>query len=187
MKFIPVLELQKALAADASADLIDVRTPAEFASVHVPGAVLHPLDKLDCRKALASRRGAADAPLYLLCRGGMRAQRASEMFAKAGFDNCIVVEGGTEAWEKAGLPLERGERRVLPLDRQMQLVMGSLVLGGILLAHFVNPAWLGLSAFVGAGLIFAGSTGLCPLRSLLARMPWNQQGKPPGQSTCCVG
>jgi len=49
-----------------------------------------------------------------------------------------------------------------------------LVLLGVLLAYFVNPVFIGLSAFVGAGLIFAGITGWCGLGLLLAKFPWNR-------------
>ncbi len=186
MKTIQVLELQKHLESDASADLIDVRTPAEFASVHVPGAKLCPLDKLDTREVLASRRGATGSPIYILCHSGARAKRAADIFTKAGCPDCVVVEGGTEAWAQAGLPVERGERQVLPLARQLQLVMGTLVLTGVLLGHFVNPAWIFLSGFVGAGLIFAGSTGICPMLSLIARMPWNQHAPAAKGASCCA-
>ena len=174
MKTISIHELRKNIESGAPADLIDVRTPGEFGTAHVAGAALHPLDSLDCRQMLAARKGAPGSPVYILCHSGARAQRAAEMFKKAGCDDSVVVEGGTAAWAGAGYPVERGPRRTLPLDRQLQLAMGCIVLTGVLLSYFVNPSWIWLSGFVGFGLIFAGTTGLCPMRSLLARMPWNR-------------
>jgi hypothetical protein len=54
------------------------------------------------------------------------------------------------------------------------MVAGSLVLIGCVLAWWVHPAWIGLSAFIGAGLLFAGITDTCGMGMILARMPWNQ-------------
>jgi rhodanese-related sulfurtransferase len=181
MKHITVQELQKILASSGTTGLIDVRTPAEFAGIHVPGARSMPLDQLDCGAALAGHNN--DTPFYILCHSGARAKRAAEKFAAFGFNNCVVVEGGTQAWANAGLPVERGARTVLPLDRQLQITMGCIVLTGVLLSQFVNHAWVWLSGFVGCGLIFAGVSGICALRMLIARMPWNQAGSE--NKSCC--
>ena len=85
----------------------------------------------------------------------------------------MVVEGGTEAWIAAGLPVSRGVAKVISLERQVRIVAGTLVLTGVLLAYFVHPAFVGISAFVGAGLIFAGVTDWCGMGLLLAKLPWN--------------
>lgn len=185
MKTITVQELQQILAAGAPVDLIDVRTPAEFSSAHVPAARLHQLDGLDCGEVLASRQGAPHSPIYILCHAGTRAKKAAEKFAQAGCADSVVVEGGTQAWVDAGLPVERGAKSVLPLDRQLQLAIGALVIIGVLLSRFVNPNWVWLSAFVGAGLMMAGATGFCPMRILIAKMPWNQKGKCCSGGSCC--
>jgi len=181
MTTVSVQELQKILTSGNPVDLIDVRTPAEYASVHVPQARLFQLDELDCGAVLASRQGAAHSPIYILCHAGTRAKKAAAKFAEAGFADSVVVEGGTQAWVDAGLPVEKSAKAVLPLDRQLQLTIGTLVVIGVLLSHFVNPNWIWLSGLVGAGLMMAGLTGFCPMRSLIARMPWNQKGK------CCGG
>jgi hypothetical protein len=85
-----------------------------------------------------------------------------------------VLEGGMVAWRAAGLPIREGAKKVLPLDRQVQLIVGSMVLIGTLLGAFVNPWLLIIPGFFGAGLAFAGATGTCALGMMLARMPWNQ-------------
>lgn len=185
MKSITVNELNTLLSGGASLNLIDVRTPAEFAGVHVPEARLLPLDILDCAAVLAGHNGTKNgAPIYILCHSGVRAKKAADKFAAVGFDDCAVVEGGTQAWAQAGLPVERGERQVLPLDRQLQICIGSMVLAGVLLSFFLNPAWIWLSGFAGCGLIFAGLTGICPMRMVIAKMPWNQCGEK-CKGTCC--
>ncbi|MCE0521452.1 MAG: rhodanese family protein, partial [Methylacidiphilales bacterium] len=101
------------------------------------------------------------------------ASKAAEKLAKEGLNNAVVVEGGTLAWIDAGLPVNRGTTKVISLERQVRIVAGSLVLTGVLLAIFVHPYFIGLSAFVGAGLIFAGITDWCGMGLLLARLPWN--------------
>ena len=78
MKTLLPIELQKILAAQPSAPVIDVRTPVEFAEVHVPMARNVPLDELQ----LGALQLPKDQPIYLLCRSGQRATKAAEMFAK---------------------------------------------------------------------------------------------------------
>ena len=185
MKNITVNELKNLLSGGSNLNLIDVRTPAEFEGIHVPGARLLPLDTLDCAAVLAEHNKTHNgAPIYILCHSGVRAKKAAERFAAVGFDDCVVVEGGTQAWADAGLPVERGERSVIPLDRQLQICIGSMVLAGVLLSYFLNPAWILLSGFAGCGLIFAGLSGICPMRMVIAKMPWNH-GCGISKGTCC--
>ena len=91
----------------------------------------------------------------------------------AGVENLFSVEGGTLAWEKAGLPVVRG-REVISLERQVRIAAGLLVVLGVMLGWLVHPGFLALSAFVGAGLVFAGLTDTCGMGLMLAKMPWNR-------------
>ncbi len=166
-------ELSRRLAAEPGLPVFDVRTPVEYAARHVPQAVNVPLDELRPGALPATVRVAKDQPVYLLCQSGGRAARAAEKFAAEGFRG-VVVKGGTAAWGEAGLPLERGESNVISLERQVRIAAGSLVLIGFLLAHFVHPYFLALSAFVGAGLVFAGISDWCGMGLLLAKAPWNR-------------
>lgn len=154
-------------------DLIDVRTPVEFREVHVEGARNVPLDKLDPAAVMQARNGASSEPLYVICRSGSRGRQACEKFVAAGFTGVVNVEGGTLACVECGLPVVRG-KKAMSLERQVRIAAGSLVLLGAVLAWTVHPAFLGLAAFVGAGLVFAGVTDTCGMGMLLARMPWNQ-------------
>ncbi|MBA4192284.1 MAG: sulfurtransferase [Planctomycetaceae bacterium] len=152
-------------------DLIDVRTPAEYRGVHAEGARNIPLDRLDAARLSREKKG--DEPIYLICHTGSRASKACEMFQATGNTNVVSVEGGTNAWEEAGLPVVRG-KKAISLERQVRIAAGSIVLLGIALGFLVDEYLFGLSGFVGAGLVFAGITDTCGMGMLLARMPWNQ-------------
>lgn len=164
-------------------DLIDVRTPVEFREVHVEIAKNVPLDALDPAAVMQSRNGSKDEPLYLVCRSGSRGRQACEKFLAAGFTNVLNVEGGTLACVECGLPVVRG-KKMISLERQVRIAAGLLVLIGALLGWFVHPAFIGLSAFIGAGLVFAGVTDTCGMGLMLARMPWNQVKE--ATSQCCA-
>ena len=167
-------------AQRAGCCLLDVRTPAEFAAVHAVGARNLPLDRLDVQ---VIKDMAAGSDLLLLCHSGARARAAAEKLEGSGL-RVAVVDGGTKAWEAAGLPVNRTNHRVLPLDRQVQLTVGPLILLGVILGTQLDQRWLILSGFIGAGLTFAGATGFCGLAYVLGRMPWN---KAPATASCCGG
>lgn len=157
--------------------LVDVRTAMEFEEKHIPGAELHPLHELDPGRL---REKAEKRPVCLICRTGSRAGQAANKLAEVGLEPVVVLENGLEAWESAGFPLRRG-RKGVSLERQVRIAAGTLVLVGVGGALLIHPAFLGLSAFVGAGLVFAGITDWCGMGLLLARMPWNQKRS----AACC--
>jgi rhodanese-related sulfurtransferase len=169
MKTITPHQLHERRKQEGNLQVIDVRTPAEHAEIHVQGVQLIPLDRLNQVPLIK------DQPVYLLCRSGSRAKQAAEQLERSGYAECVVVEGGTMAWAEAGLPVNRGTQRVISLERQVRIAAGSLVLIGIILGIWVHPGFQGLSAFVGAGLVFAGITDWCGMGMLIARMPWNQR------------
>ena len=181
MRTISPRSLNEVYQQGEAVDLIDVRTPAEYRELHAALARLEPLERLD-PAAVFGARSEPGEPLYVICRTGARSKKACEAFAAAGFgDRVVNVEGGTLAWEQAGLPVVRG-KRTISLERQLRIVAGSIVLGGVVLAALVDP-WFNLLAGIGgAGLIFAGVTDVCPMAMALARMPWNQAG---GSSASC--
>ena len=152
-----------------------MRTPVEYEEVHVPRARNVPLDRLQPETFIASNGAPDTRPVYLLCRSGARAAKAAEKFMVAGQDRGVVIEGGTEAWIDAGLPVARATAKVISLERQVRIAAGSLVLLGVVLGWLVHGAFFGLSAFVGAGLIFAGITDFCGMGLLLAKLPWNNR------------
>lgn len=167
-----------------SLDLIDVRTPVEFRELHAVGARNVPLSSLDPHAVMRSRNGTASDPLYVICGSGNRSSKACQQFLAAGYSNVVNVDGGTKAWDAAGLPVVRG-KKAMSLERQVRIAAGFLVLLGCVAGWLVHPYFIGLSAFVGAGLMFAGITDTCAMGMLIAKMPWNQV-KADGPA-CCSG
>ena len=160
-------EAVQALRAKGPVSLIDVRTPAEFRSLHAEGATLAPLEALD-PQALGT-----GAPVYIICETGPRAFLAAERLKAAGRTDVLVVDGGTVRWAAVGLPVVRGPK-FCSMFRQLRFVAGVLVLAGVILGWTVHPGFYGLAAFVGAGLTFSGITDFCGMALLLARCPWNR-------------
>jgi rhodanese-related sulfurtransferase len=177
MNTIKPVELQKLLQTDPSLLLLDVRTPVEYEEVHVPQARNVPLNRLQPEEFNASNGAPDTQPVYLVCRTGVRAAKAAEKFMFTGQNRGVVIEGGTQAWIEAGLPVTRGTVKVISLERQVRIAAGSLVLLGVVLGWLVHPAFFGLSAFVGAGLVFAGMTDFCGMGLLLAKLPWNNRSR----------
>ena len=167
-------QLHDLVQSGATVELIDVRTPVEYREVHVGCARNVPLDQLNATQLASGRSGSE--PLYVICHSGSRGQQACEKFLAAGHTNIVNVEGGTQSWDQAGLPVVRGKKSI-SLERQVRIAAGLLVLIGSVLGAFVSPYWVGLAAFVGAGLTFAGITDTCGMGMILARMPWNQVPK----------
>lgn len=175
------------LSRQGGFDLIDVRTPMEFYEMHAVGALLAPLDTLNPTAIMESRGSKANEPLYVICRSGGRSAQACRLFEKAGFTNVVNVEGGTLAWEQSGLPVNRGERKMISLERQVRIAAGLLTFLGSAMA-VVNPWFLIIPGFIGAGLTFSGLSNTCGMGMILTKMPWNKSlnSCPPGGGCCSV-
>ncbi len=184
MKTITPKQLHDLTSSGAMVDLIDVRTPAEFREIHIEFARNIPLDRLDPASVRSTRKGDTQ-PVYVICRSGGRGKQACEKLTSAGLEQVINVDGGTLAWDAAGLPVVRGQKTI-SLERQVRIAAGLLVLIGSLLGFFVHPYWIGLAAFVGAGLTFAGLTDTCGMAMMLARMPWNQVSGQSSSASCSI-
>jgi rhodanese-related sulfurtransferase len=153
------------------ATLVDVREADEHARQRIPGARSLPLSRLEDGELAVY----AGHPVLFHCRSGARtAGHADRLSAKAGLCEAYIIEGGLDAWKRAGLAVATDRRQPLELMRQVQIVAGSLVVLGVLLGSLVSPWLYALSGFVGAGLVFAGVSGTCGLASLLRLMPWNR-------------
>lgn len=163
--------------------LLDVRSRLEFEGNWIDGATNLPLEELDARlDEIPEQR-----EVVVVCRTGVRATIAAEALARSG-RRARVLEGGMQAWRRARLPMREGRRR-LPVDRQVQLIAGSMILTGVALGTLVNPWFLGIAAFFGAGLTFAGATGTCGLAHVLFKLPWNRPLAMPaeGGAVCAAG
>lgn len=180
---VPVIQLNQDLQSGKSVTLIDVRTPVEFDEMRIPGSLLMPLDRLD-PETVKSAAGVS-GPCVLVCHGGKRAEQAFQTLSAAGCENLLVLDGGVTAWNDAGLPVERSEKKRLPLMRQVQLIIGLLAVTSSILALVVDKNFALIPAVLGAGLTLAGSTGWCGMAVVLSKMPWNKVECGCGNSTSC--
>ena len=161
------------LLLEEGAILVDIREPDEFVRERIPDARNRPLSGLSTVPA-----GGAKAVIFH-CRSGNRTQVNAQRLAAATDCQAYILEGGLDAWKKAGLPVAVDARQPLEIMRQVQIAAGSLVLLGVVLGTSVAPGFHGISAFVGAGLMFAGISGWCGMARILALMPWNRRAARP--------
>jgi rhodanese-related sulfurtransferase len=169
IKNIDALTLKKWLDNN-EAILIDVREPAEHKTANIPGATLKPAGSICCDDIPD-----AGKKIVIHCQKGARGTNACQkLIAENSAIEVYNLEGGIEAWQKAGLLIGTQGGKTLPLDRQVQLTIGLSVLLFSLLSYFANPAFSLGAAFFGAGLTNAGLTGWCGLAKLMAKMPWNR-------------
>jgi rhodanese-related sulfurtransferase len=172
--------LREWLAQSDAPRVIDVRTPAEFETAHIPGSYNVPLHLLREHSAeiaghldpASPHPGSRPNDVVLVCRSGMRAAQAEQAFVRTGLPNVHLLEGGITAWEQQAAPVTRGRAR-WDIERQVRLVAGSIVfvavMGGLLL-----PGLQYLAAVIGAGLAVAALTNTCAMGMLLARLPYNR-------------
>ena len=179
---IDATSLRARIQANENLQLVDVRSPGEYAAGHVPCAANIPLEQLESRLPDLS----ASARVVLICESGRRATVAAGWLCER--DDVVILEGGTKGWREAGYPVVQTVASRWSLERQVRFGAGLLVLTGTLLAVLVNSAWVYLAMLIGAGLTFAGLSGICPMGMALARLPWNRpkvEGTAPEATTCC--
>ncbi len=165
-------ELRQLLQEDPDTRILDVRTGAEFESVHIPGSFNVPLDLL-----AEHVRDVADLehPVVLVCQSGGRATTAQEKLNSAGKTNLRVLEGGMGSWMTAGGDVVKGQEK-WALERQVRGVAGSLILASIL-ASVKFPKARFLAGGVGFGLWFSAVSNTCAMGMLLAKLPYNRGPK----------
>jgi rhodanese-related sulfurtransferase len=170
MRTIDAATLNKWLE-DGDAVLIDVREPGEHKAERIAGAQLLPLGQVDL-----ARLPGRDGKVVIHCQKGGRGEAACrKLLAQAPAMEIYNLEGGLNAWRDRGLPVQKSGKAFLPLDRQVQVTVGILILAASALTYFVSSAFLLLAALFGLGLLSAGLTGFCGLGRLLAVMPWNSR------------
>lgn len=167
-------DLDRLRRAHPELRLVDVRTPGEFATRHIPGSSNVPLVELGHHRAELT--APAGVPVVLVCESGRRASAAEEQLAAAGLTDVHVLDGGVAAWEAAGLPLAHVASDDLPwtLERQVRLVAGGLVATAIA-ASVVWPRARFVAGAIGAGLVVAAVTDTCAMGSALSRLPVNRR------------
>lgn len=159
--------------------VIDVRTAAEFNNEYLGESINLPVQDatgLSLESCLSQCGCAGSETVYLLCGTGNRAQIAAKQLMKECANPLVVVDGGIATMKQIGITFKKGAGSVISLERQVRIVAGSLVLLGVVLGFVLGSTFFGISAFVGAGLVFAGVTDTCAMGMMLARMPWNRAG-----------
>ncbi len=173
MSAAPELAPDEARARLASLIVIDVRTPGEYATGHLPGAHNVPLDHLDA--ALGALKSAADrGELLVVCASGVRSAQAHRRLAEHGV-RARTLAGGIDDWARLGHDVHRPARArtAWAMERQVRLAAGSLVLAGLLVGRR-RPAARWLSAGVAGGLVFSAVTDTCGMARVLAKLPHNR-------------
>lgn len=170
------LDTDQARARLDELTVIDVRTPGEYASGHLPGALNIPLDRI--RGALPEIRHAAGrGDVLVVCASGARSQRACGLLAEEGIPTATLT-GGTSAWAADGHDLHRPAvcetRAGWSMERQVRFTAGTVVLLGLLLGLLVHPAFQLLSAGIAGGLVFSALTDTCGMAVVLGKLPHNR-------------
>ncbi|MEV7579332.1 rhodanese-like domain-containing protein [Streptomyces erythrochromogenes] len=179
MSVPPSLDVEQARPRLRELTVVDVRTPGEFASGHLPDALNVPLDRL-LRSLPELRSAAGRGPLLIVCASGARSAGAVRSLASHGI-GASSLTGGTEAWAAGGNALDHPgggarTRAVWAMERQVRCAAGALVLLGLLLGLLLHPGFSLLSAAVGGGLVFSALTGTCAMAVVLGRLPFNRRG-----------
>lgn len=156
--------------------VVDLRTAAEVQGEHLEGCICLPVQELTPERfnAAINEAGFTNHPIYLLCQSGKRAQVAVDKLKGNTPHPLIIINGGLNGVKAAGLQVKVGSGKVISLERQVRIAAGFLVVLGVALGAAVSPYLYGVSAFVGAGLMFAGITDTCGMAMCLAKMPWNK-------------
>jgi rhodanese-related sulfurtransferase len=159
----------------AATCILDVRTAAEVKAARLPDCLHIPLHELTPERVQAevAKSGKDGSFIYLLCQAGRRAEMAREQLTGKINSELCIVDGGMEAVKQANIQLVEAGTKVISLERQLRIAAGLLVVIGVALGTWVSPVFYGLSAFVGAGLTFAGINDICPMGMFIAKMPWN--------------
>jgi rhodanese-related sulfurtransferase len=156
--------------------VIDVRSAAEFESMHIRGSYNVPLPLLsEHTEEFAARLGSR---VVLVCQSGVRAEQARQRLGAAGIDTAYVLAGGAPGFAAAGGDVVRGQGR-WDLERQVRLAAGSLVVLGLAGGRFVSPKVRMLAGAIGAGLTFSAATNTCAMGKALSAMPWNRAAEEP--------
>ena len=156
---------------DQGAVLVDIRSADEYAREHINQARHIPMEQL-ATDATALKDAKA---VIFHCRSGNRTRMNEAVLGACVPCETYVLEGGLDAWKKAELPVTTDLSQPLELQRQVQIVSGSLIVLGTVLGLTLSPWFFVLPGFVGAGLVFAGVSGFCGLARVLMKMPWNQR------------
>lgn len=169
VKTITATDLAKRMENEAIR-IIDIRSFAEYDREHITVAENIEADNIGNKLAYGD-----DEILVFSCLGGVRTQNCSNQLATLTAKEVLILEGGLNAWKKAGFATVENHKAPLPIIRQVQIIVGSMVLLGVILGLSIHPYFVLISGFFGAGLLFAGLSGTCALASMLMLLPYNKK------------
>ena len=150
--------------------LIDIRNPDEHARERIAEARLAPVNAIGGSPLKDHGSGA----VIFHCRSGARTKANEQILLSAASCDAYMIDGGLDAWKRAGLPVLTDRKQPIEITRQVQIAAGSFVLLGVLFGAAVSPLFYLLAGAVGAGLAVAGITGSCAMARMLRVMPWNR-------------
>ena len=156
--------------------IVDVRSGAEFDSLHIKGSYHVPLAMLgEHAEEFAEKMGTR---VVLVCQSGNRAEQARKHLGlrRPGRRECPFRRCPRLCDGRRGRCRGRGP---WALERQVRMAAGSLVLAGVLGSRFFSPKLGLLAGGIGAGLAFSAATNSCAMGQVLSRMPWNRSVKEP--------
>lgn len=160
----------KAMLDQGKALLFDIREADEYAREHIPEARLTPLSAFSPEEFPSDH----DKIGLFHCASGNRTTQAAAQILGTGFSRVYQIDGGIAGWKKAGLAVNVNKSAPISIQRQVQLIAGSMMVISVVLAALISPWFMALGAFVGGGLMFAGASGTCAMATMLAWMPWNR-------------
>ncbi len=165
-------EFEELLKRRQDVVVIDVRSPGEFQSVHIEGSYNIPIGEI--KGSISKIASKISGPVVLICQAGIRSEQAAEILNAAGVQDIRILEGGIGAWRSFGGQVAIGQGR-WAMDRQVRLISGSVVMGGIALGSFPKLRFVRLLPFlVGVGLVHSSVTNSCLLARLLGRLSYNK-------------
>ena len=151
--------------------LIDIRTQAEYNRENISGAECILVEDLEKHKFNQ------EDEVVFHCQSGNRTKLVEHKLQQLNLSKVYMLDGGLNAWKKAGQKTQVNTKAPLPIMRQVQIVVGFMVVLGVILALTVSPYFSLISAFFGGGLLFAGLSGYCGLANMLMFLPYNKPNK----------
>ena len=155
--------------------LIDVREPMECKIAKIAASENIPLSQI-CLEDVALPKY-KNKKIVMQCRSGVRSMSACEKLEE--LDPSLELynlAGGILAWKNQGYDTVKN-KKILPLDRQVQVTLGVLITLGMIMSYFFGTSWTLIPIIIGLGLINAGLTGSCGMTKLVALFPWNNDKK----------
>lgn len=161
------------LLQSGKAVLIDVREPDEFAQEHIAYATSVPLGTVE--QVVSGLKVPDDMNIIMQCMRGKRGEQACCIMGACDARPYLNIDGGIEAWKAAGLPVIGASGPKISIFRQVQMIVGTLILALVLLGFAGLTFGFMLAGLFGGALAFAGLTGWCGLAMVLRGMPWNRK------------